>query len=138
MALSSFTTVLQRWTGAAYTTIAGVRDISGPSLELGTEDVTNHSSTSGYRQFVATVLGAGEVTFDLNFDPDEAQHGVPSGLIDDMRDKTLQQFNLVFPDLTATAWPFTAYVVAFESSAPVEGALSASVTLRISGVPTLA
>ena len=90
MALSSFTTVLQRWTGAAYTTIAGVRDISGPSLELGTEDVTNHSSTSGYRQFVATVLGAGEVTFDLNFDPDEAQHGVPSGLIDDMRDKTLQ------------------------------------------------
>ena len=141
MALSSFGTLLQIGDGATptegWTTIAEVGDISGPSLELGTEDVTSHSST--WREFVTTVLAGGEVTFDIKYTPTATTHRNQSGgLIYQMTQKTLRNWRLRFPDGSTTSWVFPGYLVAFEPSAPVEGALTASCTIRLSGAPTLA
>lgn len=44
---------------------------------------------------------------------------------------------LRFPDIAATEWTFSAYVTKFEPSAPFEGKLTASASLKISGVPVL-
>lgn len=140
MAFSSFGTLLQIGDGATptegFTTIAEVRDISGPGLELGTEDVTSHSST--WREFVTTVLGGGEVSFDINFTPLGATHrNASGGLLYQMTQKTLRNWRIQWPDGSSTRWVLPGYLVAFEPSAPVEGVLSASVTIRISGAPTL-
>lgn len=139
-ALSSFGTLLKIGNAATpevFTTIAEVRDISGPSFALGTEEVTSHDS-AGWREFIPTLTEAGEVTFDINFIGGATQ-GFGTGLYDDMVDKTKRNFQLVLPTGVGASndtGAFAAYVTGFELSAPVEGVLSASITLQITGAVT--
>ncbi len=141
-ALSSFGTLLKVGDGATptenFTTIAEVRDISGPKLEQETEEVTSHGSPGGWKEYVGTLLSAGEVTFDLNFVPTEATHNPSTGLIADLKNRVKRNFQLVFPDASTTTWAFTALVTGFEPDEPVAGSLSAAVTLQVTGQPTLA
>jgi len=135
-AISSFGTLLQRGDGASpetFTTIAEVKDITPPSLELGTEEVTSHGSPDGWREYVGTLLDGGEVEFELNFIPTDAGH---QALISDMQNRVNRNFKIVFPD--GSTWSFTALVTKFEPDAPVEGVLTASVTLKVTGKPTFA
>ena len=132
-AISSFGTLLKR--GAV--TIAEVRDVTGPSLQQSTAEVTNHSSPGRYREFLATVIDGGEVTFEIGYVPSEATHGVAAGgLLDDMENGNISAYSVTFPD--TTAWSFSAIVTGFEPSAPVDGALTANVTFKVAGQPTLA
>lgn len=139
--IKSFGTYLKLGDGGAteaFTTIAEVKDISGPSLSLATAEATSHGSTGGWREFVGTLLDGGEITFDVNFVPTGATHSYTSGLIEDMINRTLRNFQLVFPDTGSTTWAFAALVTGVAPSAPVEGILGASISLKISGQPTLA
>jgi hypothetical protein len=47
-------------------------------------------------------------------------------------------YALVFPSTAAVSWTFTAFVVGFEPDMPHDGALTASVSLKLTGQPTLA
>ncbi len=142
MAFSSFGTQLQIGDGAtpteAFTTIAEVMDISGPGLQQGTVEVTTHSSTNRYREFLATLKDGGEVSFDINYLPANGTHDPTTGLLKKYEDGTIANYQLIFPDTAATQWDFSGIVTGFEPSEPVDGALTASVTLKISGSPTLA
>lgn len=140
-AISSFGTLLKIGDGASpevFTTIAEVKDITGPELSVDTEDVTSHGSTGGWEEVIPTILRSGSVNFDLNFVPTNATHSYTAGLLHDMVNKTLRNFQLVLPDTGATTWAFSAYVTKFPPAMPVKGALKASVSLKISGQPTLA
>ena len=135
-ALSSFGTIVHiDLAGGGLVPIAMLRDITGPSLALGTEDVTPQDATGAWRQFVPTLLDGGEVTFQLDFIPTEDIHDAVGGLVKDMTDRTLRDFKVAFPE--GTDWSFSAYVTGFTPTAPVEGALTADVTLRSSGAMTL-
>lgn len=139
-ALASYATILKAGDGGSpenFATIAEVLDIGGPSLASEIADVTSHSSPNGWREKIATLLDGGEVTFDVNFIPGNATHSATTGLVADFKARTRRNYQLVFPDVAQTTWEFTAIVSAFEPSAPVDGALTASVTLTISGQPTL-
>ena len=83
---------------------------------------------------------AGELTLDLNYDPDETTHGTSAGgLVYLWENRTRQQFSLKFPDGTATTkWNFYAYVTGFEPGAPYDDKLTASATLMIDGAITWA
>ncbi len=119
--------------GESFSTIAEVMDITGPGLEVATEETTNHDS-SGWREFTPTLKGAGEVTFDINYYSATTQDQLET----DMGNLTKRNFQLVMP-LPASGTDtraFAAYVTAFEPSAPVEGILRASVTLQITGAVT--
>lgn len=136
---SSFGTLLKLGDGGGpetFTTIAEVRDIQGPSLTLNTEDATNHSSAGGWEEKIATTLAGGQVKFECNFIPGHATHSQAAGFIKDLKNKTLRNFQLVFP--SATTWTLAAYVASVEPKAPVKGILRADVTLEITGQPTLA
>lgn len=140
-ALSSFGTLLKIGDGGdpeSFTTIAQVLDISGPELEQRREEATSHSSPGGWVEKVGTLLDGGEVSFDLHFIPTHATHDATTGLIADMVNRTKRNFQLVFPDASNTTWAFTALVATFGSTEPVEGKLEGSVTLDITGQPTLA
>jgi predicted secreted protein len=119
------------------TSIAYVQNISGPGLSADTEDVTTHDSTGAWEEHVVTILRSGEVSLDLEYDPAAATHkNASGGLLYDLASRASQTFSLVFPD--ATTWTFTAFVTGFEPSAPHNGALTASVKLKLTGQPTLA
>ena len=122
--------------GAASTTIASVSNISGPGLSLDTEDVTTHDSTAAWEEVVGTILRTGEVSLEIVYDPAAATADATTGLVYLLEEKIYAFFVVTFPD--TTAWSFRGYVTSFEPSAPADGALTASVTIKISGVPTLA
>jgi len=124
--------------GESFTTVAEVTEISGPALSLDTEDGTHHGSTGGWEEVIPTILRSGEVTFTIQYDPTDGTHDATTGLLKDMDDKTLRNFQLVFPDGSSTTWSFSAYVTGFEPSMPVDGKFTAACALKISGEPTLA
>lgn len=120
--------------GVASVNIAQVKSI-GHGLSLDTEDVTTHDSTDAYEEVVATILRSGEVSLELVYDPNGATHSAGSGLLDYYENKKLGFITLTF--VTGYVWSFPAYVTNFEPSAEVDGALTASVTLKVTGKPTL-
>lgn len=125
--------------GAAevFTAIGSITNIGGPSLGLDTEDVTTHDSTAGWEDVVPTILRSGEISLDVVLDPVAATHNSSSGLVFKMENKLLTNFKIIFPDTANTEWAFAAYVTGCEPSAPVDGALTAAVKMKISGQPTL-
>ena len=140
-ALSSFGTLLKVGDGAGtevFTTIAEVRDINGPTTTLDTEEVTSQTSANGYDEHIGTILRGGDVSFDINYIPTDGTHDESTGLISIMNGKALNNFQIVMTDSGTTTWSFAALVTAVGPTMPVAGALRASITLKISGKPTLA
>lgn len=123
--------------GGGYTTIAEVTDINGPGLSLATAKVTHQTSTGGWDEYIGTTLDAGELTFDINYAPTAASVNATTGLIADMVAKTLRNFQVIFTDAGTTTWVLPALVTNFTPAEPVDGALTASITLKVSGQPTL-
>src|SRR5690349_12619939 len=98
-AVSSFGTLLAIGDGGGsevFTNIAEVKDISGPSLGIGTEEVTTHLSPGGVREFIGTLTDPGEVSFDINFIGDDTQ-GPADGLYADAIARVKRNFKLTFP-----------------------------------------
>ena len=62
---------LQYQSGLNWLDIAGVRDISGPGLSADTIDVTTHDSPGAVREFIKSLIDAGEISFDLAWDPED-------------------------------------------------------------------
>ena len=124
-----------------YRDVAYISAIKGPGLALDTADVTSHDSTGGWEELVATVLRTGEVTVDINYDPAAVSIKYVNGLLGKMVAKTLEGFKIYFNDDTVEAsrsiWAFNAFIVGFEPDTPHDGALTASMKLKLSGAPTI-
>lgn len=121
-----------------FTSVAEVVNIGGPALSMDPIEVTNQGSTDGWKEYIAGLKDGGEVSLDLNYIPTETTHNATAGLINDLENGTVRNFQLVFSDAGGTIWAFPALVTGFEPSAPVDDKLAASVTLKVSGKPTLA
>jgi hypothetical protein len=120
------------------TEYAGVTNISGPGLSLDTVDVTSHDSTGAWEEVVGTILRSGEISLDLVYDPADATHKYAAGgLLYDLVSRTAIALTLEFSDTATTTWSFNALVTGFEPGMPVDGFLSASATLKLTGQPTL-
>lgn len=121
-----------------FTTIGELRNISGPSLSADVVDVSTHASPGAYREKIATLLDAGEITFTVNYIPTTATHNATTGILATYKNRTLRNWQLVFPDGSSTTWSFSGFVTGFQPSEPVDGELSADITITLSGQPTLA
>ncbi len=140
-AISAFGTLLKMGDGAtpeSFTTIAEITEIGGPALSLERLDATHMQSTGGWKEKIGGLLDGGEVTFSIQYVPTHATHNASTGLISRMVAKSVDNYQLVFPDASSTTWTFAALVAGFEPDAPHDGKLTADVTLDISGQPTLA
>lgn len=134
---ASYGTTLNRGTGAGKTEIAQVRNISGPGITLDMVDVTEHDG-EGWEEQIATLLRSGPITADILWDPAEATHkNVAGGLVHDLVNKTKSAWSIGLPTTPATEISFEGYVTGFTPSMPVEGALTASVTIKATGKVTL-
>jgi len=131
---AAFGTQLKR--GA--TVIVAIQSVTGPGISSDTEDVTTHDSTAAFEEHVVTILRTGEVSFDIEYDPAAATHKYAAGgLLHDLVSRTAQTYSIVFPDTAGTTWSFSAFVTGFEPDMPHDGALTASVTMKLTGQPTL-
>lgn len=121
--------------GVAAVETAGVTNISGPALAADTVDVTTHDQATSFEEVVATILRTGEVTLEIVYDPADATHDAATGLIYRLEDKIYSYFDLIF--VSGENWTFFGYVTGFEPGGPVDADLSATITIKITGQPTL-
>lgn len=136
-AISGYGTLLKRGDGGSpetFTTVGEVRSISGPTIETDEADVTTHSSAASgaFREFILTLIDAGNVEFDINYVPTDPTH---IGLRQDLINRTKRNFQIVLP-ASAQTISFTGYVKTMPFEFPVDDAIMAKVTIRCTGAPT--
>lgn len=131
----AFGTILKVGDGGGtevFTAIAEIiGDLAGPNITQDTIEMTNHSSTSASREYLAGLNDAGEVSFEFNYIDGNTQQELLRTLA---TSRAARNFQLLWPDTSQAA--FSAIVTALSRSAPVDGALRAACTLKISGVVT--
>jgi len=118
----------------AFTEIAEVVSIDGPGMSRDTIEVSGLAGQ--WKEYLAGAVDGGEVSMELNFLPASPSHGATNGLLKDFIDGVVRNFRLQFPDAAQTTWQFAAIVTGFSPSAARDKQLTASVTLKITGVPT--
>lgn len=133
--LDAFGIALQRGDGAtpteAFVSIANVTSVSGPEIEREAYDVTAHDSPDGWREFIGGLKDGGEVSVEVNYDP-----RVHDDLVADFDDSAPRNYKMVFPG-TLGSWAFAALLTGFSQESPVDDKLSAELTLKVSGKPTI-
>lgn len=128
---SALGTELRRWTSGAFAAVAQVAELQPPALTGEVADSTDHDNT--WRESLATLKDVGEVTMTLHFDPNLAGH---TALVTALLNRTIELWQLAFPDVDGTLWDFSALVTRFQPMTPFDGKLTASVTLRGTGEPS--
>lgn len=118
-----------------FTTVSELKTIGGPQFSQGTTEVTHMESPNAYREYIATLLDAGEISSEMNFTNVAAQ----TNLIVDLENRVRRNFQLTFVTAAGTAtWSFSGLVTNFEPNFAIEDAISASVTIKITGPVTRA
>ena len=113
--------------------VAEVNSITGPNMSRNTIDVTSLDSTSGYKEFIAGFRDGGEITLNMNFTRDSYDDFQV-----DFESNDLQSYGITLPDSGATQFTFSGLVTALGMAIPMDDKVTADVTIKISGVVTLA
>ncbi|MET0419010.1 MAG: phage tail tube protein [Actinoplanes sp.] len=135
-----FGTQLKRATtitpGTTYEVIANVTSIGGPERTRETIDVTAHDSPGGWMEFIGGLKDGGEISCDINYDPAEATHDID----DDFDDSVPRNWQIVIlpGDDDEHTWSFKAILTTLGDEFPYDDKMSRSLTLKVSGKPTLA
>jgi hypothetical protein len=118
--------------GVTYTKAAEVVkiDISGAKADLA--DVTNMDSTSSFKEFLPTLLDAGEVKLDLNLINTDA---IQNDFVADFNNQTLLYWRIQFPNARGK-FEFQGYVTQNDVSAEITKQTMRSVTVKITGPNT--
>jgi hypothetical protein len=117
-----------------FNTIAEVKGVRGPGLAGGITEVTSFDS-AGVREFVATLRDAGTLSFTVNYIPNGGGTGHQL-LVTDLYNGITTAFRLEFQFSPTVILAFSGIVTGFEISAELEQAVSANVTIKVTGWPT--
>jgi predicted secreted protein len=133
-----YSTLFKTGNGATpevFTTVAEVTNITPPAMSRDTVDATHEESPDGWREFIAGLKDGGEVSLDMNFVPDSADALAFMAEWDATGSSALKNRQIVFPD--GSIFAFAAILTGYEPDAPIDDKMAASVTLKVSGKPTL-
>lgn len=135
--LDAFGTQFKRnTTGSTYVTIANVSDISGPDRSREAIEVTAHDSADQYREYAKGLKDGGSVELTLNYDPANTTH---SALDSDFEEDDVRSYQVVIlpGEANEYTWQFSALITDLGDEFPVDDKMERSVTVKISGKPTL-
>lgn len=133
--ISAHGTIIARAPAATpftFTDIGELGDLVPPSMSRNSIETTTHNDDID--QFVQGVLRRGEVTFPINFIASGAiggTHNHLTGLYQSIIDHSVDGWQIRFPD--GDVWVFSGGVSNIGKKAPVDGALTADVSIRPSG-----
>lgn len=127
-AFSGVGTKFQVWTNAAWSNIAEINSITGPSMSRTTIDVTSLDSTGGYREFITGFRNAGTVSLSMNF---------TRATLDVMKNafesNTIGNYRIALPDVENTTIEFEGLVTEMPLTVPMDDKVTMTVTIQISG-----
>jgi hypothetical protein len=132
-AISGHGTLLARAPQASptvFTTIAELNgDIAVPDLTRKEIDVSTQNRDID--TYVTGMLRRSSITFAINYIAIDPTHDNLTGLYAAMRQNTIDGYKVTFPD--GDVWVCSGQISAIKKKAPVDGALTADVTIRPSG-----
>lgn len=117
-----------------FTTLGEVTAITPPGWARDTVDATHEQSPGAHREFIAGLADAGEVSMDINFVPGGAATAALEAEKALTGSSAAINRRITFPD--GSYMTFVGILTAVEPDAPIDDKMSASVTLKVSGVPT--
>ena len=112
------------------TPIAELRDITPPPLSRNPLETTTHNSDDD--SYVVGIRRKGTLDMNVNFLPSgEATHDAIAGLMKAWADGSKDEYLIEYPD--GATWLFSGFVSNIAPTAPVDGVLSADISIRPSG-----
>lgn len=118
-----------------FTTIPGVKDFG---FSLGTPDqidVTSHDSSGGYKEYVAGLIETKEFSPEIVWDGAQAQH---AALVAALQAGTVLNYKITGKESTPKTYAFAGLVTNIDYSWPLNGAQTATVTIKPTGAVTVA
>lgn len=141
--IPAFGTVIT--TGTNTFAITQNRDITGPNMSRTSVDVSNRAGDVvanigtrdvGFMEFKGGMVDPGEISMDLVLDPDQgviANHPII---------QERETFTITWPRVVAVttgqaaSFACAGFFTGWDVNAPLDGELTASVTIKLSGAPT--
>lgn len=110
-----------------------VTDINGPGISVTSIDVSTRDALA--RKFLPGMYDPGEVTFSIVYDPDTATHQTLTTAI---LAGTVLSCVLTLSDSTPATITFSGFLTNFAIKTPMDDAMTADVTVKLTGVPVWA
>jgi len=127
-AVAGVGTRFRRWRTNHWEDIAEINSITGPSMTRDFIDVTSLDSTGGYREFIAGFRDAGTVALSMNFTRDTYEL-----MKDDFESDTVQNYEIVLPDVENTTLEFEGLVTELPLTIPTDDKVTADATIKVTG-----
>lgn len=125
-------TILRYGDGGSPQTFAEIGEVGdfedGDTIEL--VEVTNHQSPNNRREYIAGLKDGAEISFPVNYIPEDPTHDRATGLRGKIGE--VLDFQLVAPGETET-YNFSALVMGVTRSFPVQGVMQMTVNLKKTG-----
>lgn len=124
-------------TSTAYVAIGQATNISGPSLTADTIDVTYHSTDLPYRKFIRGLINGGDISFEGNLTFVDINSS-SSGIVSRLQSTNVQNFQITLPTTVTIYVTGSGIVNSFGMTAPVDGALTYTAGMQVTGPITIA
>ncbi len=116
----------------AFEIINGLKDISIDGFDYPSVDTTHHQS--GSRTQIAGLRNLGTVTSSLVLDSSDAKQ---AQLFSDWDAGTVRNYQITLTDNGGQVWDISLYVANITPSAPLEEAVTCSVTFQATAAPVI-
>ena len=115
----------------AFVEVAEVFSVTPGAATADRIDATHMQSPGRRREYIAGLIDNGEASFEINWIPGNAT----DELLRDLMDSGVSvEHRITFPnDVTVT---FTAAIIGFEKTIPVDDRMTATITVAVSGAET--
>ncbi len=126
-------------TGGTFTTIAEITKVQRTGGKSDLADVTNLDSPDSYREYLPTLLTAGDISIDGNYLGN--QDGSQAQFQTMFDQQTKANWQIVLPAANGGTsslgtWTFAAYVASFDFDLPHDKQATFTAKLTITGKPT--
>lgn len=112
-----------------------VRSLNPPPYARDAVDVTSMESAELTREFIPGLIDRGEVTVELIWVPGDATDDILRAMLTEREPRL---FEIAFPQIVSPVptCSFRGFVTAFDPTVELEGEMTASVTMKVTGIPT--
>jgi predicted secreted protein len=114
--------------------LGGVTKINPPEWARDAVDVTDSDSPSRTREFIPGLADAGEMTIELNFDPN---HATETEILEMMGEKTARLWEIKMTQFaTGKKMQFRGFLIAKGPATPQDAQITQSITVKVTGAIT--
>jgi hypothetical protein len=119
--------------------VANVKSISGPDYSVTVIDTTTHDTVGNFREKAAVLIDAGKLSFNMNFDPDDATQDpvATTSLFNKLNNLTewYFQLRLAASNPGGEIMQFQGFVTKHSLQFPVDNVQEAMIEVEIDGEP---